>query len=148
MRGMEYLKCDKMGEAEIDIRKASYLNYKRADFVLEQYFPSKISLYDEMQVYSESEDAGKGEDGQKLRFGMIDDILRYLEDEEICNHRQAAIYSKRYLQEIWSDIIRHNGKVHPTNRAFITFELCEAISLLFNKIDGRNLFNELICEYL
>lgn len=148
IRGMEYLKCDKLVEAEIDLRKASALNFKRADSVLEQYFPLKKSLYEEMQAYSESEEAGKGEDGKKPRFGMIKDIFRYLEDEEISNRRELVVFSKRYLQEIWSDIIRHNGNVHPTSRAFITFELCVAISIVFHSTDERILFNELMNEYL
>jgi hypothetical protein len=132
-----------MGNAESDIRKAASLKYTKADVILAEYFVPDLDNYDQIKIYADSEQARIEVGGQRPRDLYRNDIIRYLQENELYNYVDLLNFCNKFLNEIWSAYKIKNEELDQSSKAYVIYELTSAICTIYKETNQKELFNEL-----
>lgn len=143
IRGLEYLKRDQMNEAEIDLNKALSLKHPKAASILAEYFHKKSDIFEEIKLFAESEQARLNAGGRRPRDNYRDDILNYLQSNNLEGYTELVSFCNKFLNEIWMHFNMQNVVISSSSKAYFTYELVDAICSIYPFFSQRKLFNDL-----
>lgn len=156
IRGLEYLKNNKLKLAENDIKEADSLGYPQAKSILEKYFTEskkdELDVFlDQITQFSESEDAINMTGGIKMRNGFKDDLRSNLNkygNIQIISAEIILNESIEYNLDMWKSFLNQNGNLEDFQKGHIAYEISKAIEYLRPDIDTRKLLKSVMLKSL